>query len=141
MVAAVWAEPRPPTPGVSTNDNPSRSNRRGRPISTASSPRSLPGLPSSDAYTGSDEKSMASTSSVPPSVRRTTPAHGSSAWRMRVGTDVATSSSTGHTAAFRMALTSELLPCLNSPTTITRTAGSTSRSLVRFSRRARSSRP
>lgn len=58
-----------------------------------------------------------------------------------VGTLVAMSSSIGHTGALTMALTSLLLPCLNSPMTMTRTLGSTSRSWVWSSRCTRSLRP
>ena len=50
------------------------------------------------------------------------------------------SSSTGQTGADTREFTSWLLPCLNSPTTSTRTAGSASRSLVRPSRAVRSGR-
>ena len=51
------------------------------------------------------------------------------------------SSSTGQAGAFTRALISLLLPCLNSPTTMTRTSGSSSRAWVCSRRLARSARP
>jgi len=56
----------------------------------------------------------------------------------RIG--VATSSATGQTGAPTSALTSELLPCLGSPTTSTRTRGSALRARAWSSRRCRSGR-
>ena len=56
------------------------------------------------------------------------------------GTAVAMSSSTGQTGALTSALTSWLLPCLNSPTTSTRTFGSASRCAGGCSRAPRSGR-
>src|SRR5262249_56264644 len=60
--------------------------------------------------------------------------------RTTVGTEVARSSNTGHTGAPTSAFTSMLLPCLNSPTTRTRTCSSTSRFLAARSRARRSGR-
>ena len=64
----------------------------------------------------------------------------SSECRTTVGTAVATSSSTGQTGALTSAFTSWLLPCLNSPTTSTRTFGSARRLRVWASRAPRSGR-
>jgi len=50
------------------------------------------------------------------------------------------SSSTGHTGALSRALTSDDLPCLNSPTTNTWKAGSASRRAVMVRRSTRSGR-
>jgi hypothetical protein len=69
-----------------------------------------------------------------------TSALGDSAHRSMVGTAVATSSSTGQTSVPRSALMSELLPCLNSPTTRVWNNGSTKRRRVFSSRWPRSLR-
>ena len=62
------------------------------------------------------------------------------AYRISVGTAVAMSSSTGQTGAVSSALMSELLPCLNSPTTWTVTVAASSSRRAVPSRSARSGR-
>ena len=141
VVAAPCADPRPPTPGVSTSTRPPASRVRGMPTSAWRRPDRLPGFPASDTYAASSPSGTSVRSGVPlPSPTRTSATDGVSACRTMVTTDVATSSSTGHTGADTREFTSWLLPCLNSPTTSTRTAGSFSRSVVRPRRAVRSGR-
>ena len=100
----------------------------------------LPGLPASLTYWASLSTGTSVRSGDPPGVSRTSAAWTVSECRTTVGTAVATSSSTGQTGALTSAFTSWLLPCLNSPTTSTRTLGSTRRLRVWASRAPRSAR-
>ena len=56
VVAAPCAEPRPPTPGVSTSTRPPASRVRGMPTSAWRRPDRLPGFPASDTYAASSRE-------------------------------------------------------------------------------------
>ena len=134
-------------PGESTSLSPPLRISRGSSTSAETMRRSLPGFPCSDTYSGSSSSETCRRSRAEPgvcaasSLRVRIHADASSAYPTEVGTLVAMSSSTGHAGAFTRALMSLLLPCLNSPTTMTRTSGSSSRARVCSSRFARSARP
>ena len=103
----------------------------------------LPGLPDSEAYVATSAGGMLSVQPVPPdpgSASKVALAVGAAACRTSVGTAVAMSSSTGQIGSPTRALTRELLPCLNSPTTGMRTELSLSSFRAVRSRATRSSR-
>ncbi len=144
-VAAACPAPSPPIPGVSTITRPCLSNGLGTTMSTRSTRLWLPGLPAS--LTQSPTCSIGIVSVVggspaaPDSALRRTTAPGCSPHRTSVIADVARSSSTGQTDCPSRALISELLPCLNSPTTHTTVTGRRSRAAATDARSARSARP
>ena len=146
IVAALWAEPRPPTPGVSTMTRPSVSSLRGIDTSTEVTIRSPDGSEASvtcrATWSIGISSRIGSRSGSPgsPPGSNSTAAAGGSPKRMAVGTAVAMSSSTGHTGALRRAFTRDDLPCLNSPMTNTWNAGSERRLWVVASRDDRSGR-
>src|SRR5919112_2097433 len=140
-VRSARCAPTPPTPAVSTSSSPS-SSRRGSSTSACTS-RSVPSPVTRAATwsTGTGTRSVGPSSSGCSPVARTRLARGASPARTSVGTTVATSSATGQTGAPTRPFTSELLPCLGSPTTRTRTRGSALRARAWSSRRCRSGRP
>ena len=146
MVAAPWAEPSPPTPGVSTITRPSASSLRGSDTSTELTRRSPEGSDASVTWRATWSMSISSRigsrsgSEASPPGSNSTAAAGGSPKRMAVGTAVAMSSSTGHTGALSRAFTRDDLPCLNSPITNTWKAGSARRLRVTARRVDRSGR-
>ncbi len=141
MVAAAWPPPRPPMPGVSTSITPSASRRLGTEMSTRSTPLWLPSLPCSVTQSPTVSTDTSSAEGAPCSSRRRTTAWGVSPCWTKVMTEVARSSSTGQTSLRIMALTNELFPCLNSPTTHTMVAALPARAAAALMRSARSVRP
>ncbi len=139
-MAAACPAPRPPMPGVSTSTSPCVRIALGTAISTRSTPRSLPGFPASVTH-------VARSSIVDllgDLLAVDAPSHhggglvGVADERDRGGREVVVDRAR---VAPSSPFTSELFPCLNSPTTHTTVAGRRRRAPAALARSARSVRP
>ncbi len=135
---------RPPTPGESMRERPLCRSFRGRSTSApvdlavAIGRRTLRHVVGELARRRPRSRSHLAAGSIVPAARSLREHERRRVARRSarsVGTAVAMSSSTGHTGALTSALISWLLPCLNSPTTMTRMLGSSRRRFVCSSRR------
>lgn len=130
-VLAVCADRVSPTPGVSIRTRPLSSSARGMPISARTTCCAAACFVTWSI--GTAMRSVGVWKIDPPAdALRTSAADGVSACWTKVGTVVVMSSPTAQTGALSNALTSWLLPCLDSPTTRTRNFGSSC--CARFSR-------